>query len=104
MVLLFSSKATRGNQYNDDRFPRYGKYTLQAGVSLDGALEHVTSQLDGPLCEEIDRFNKEVQLGVQRNTAAYTLLMDRNSSKELQSPVNALIQGSSLGVAVAQDI
>ncbi|MEK5071569.1 type II secretion system F family protein [Sporosarcina sp. FSL K6-1508] len=75
--------------------------TLQAGVSLDGALQHVTSQLDGPLCEEIDRFNKEVQLGVQRNTA-YKSLMDRNSSKELQSLVNALIQGSSLGVAVAR--
>ncbi len=75
--------------------------SLQAGVSLDGALKHVTSQLEGPLSEEIDRFNKEVELGVQRNTA-YHNLMDRNSSKELQTLVNALIQGSTLGVAVAR--
>ena len=101
LAILFSSKATRGNQHNDARFPRYSKYYVASGVSLDGALGHVTSQLDGPLCEEIDRFNKEVQLGVQRNTA-YKSLMDRNSSKELQSLVNALIQGSSLGVAVAR--
>ena len=75
--------------------------SLQAGVSLDGALRHVTDQFDGPLSEEIDRFNKEVELGVERNTS-YGNLMDRNSSKELHTLVNALIQGSSLGVAVAR--
>lgn len=75
--------------------------TLQAGVSLDGALLHVTNQFDGPLSEEIDRFNKEIELGVPRKTA-YLNLIDRNSSKELQTLVNALIQGSSLGVAVAR--
>ncbi|MFS0690197.1 type II secretion system F family protein [Sporosarcina sp. 179-K 8C2 HS] len=75
--------------------------TLQAGVSLDSALSHVTNQFDGPLSEEIDRFNKEIELGVQRKTA-YLNLIDRNSSKELQTLVNALIQGSSLGVAVAR--
>lgn len=75
--------------------------TLQAGVSLDGALLHVTNQFDGPLSEEIDRFNKEIELGVPRKTA-YLNLIDRNSSKELHTLVNALIQGSSLGVAVAR--
>lgn len=75
--------------------------TLQAGVSLDGALRHVTNQFEGPLSEEIDRYNKEIELGVPRKTA-YLNLNDRNSSKELQTLVNALIQGSSLGVAVAR--
>ncbi|MGD6845171.1 type II secretion system F family protein [Bacillus infantis] len=75
--------------------------TLQAGVSLDGALNQVTKQFEGPLSEEIDRFNKEVELGVPRLTA-YNSLMDRNSSKELHSLVNGLIQGSSLGVPVSR--
>jgi tight adherence protein C len=75
--------------------------TLQAGVSLDGALNQVTKQFEGPLSEEIDRFNKEVELGVPR-LAAYNSLMDRNSSKELHSLVNGLIQGSSLGVPVSR--
>jgi tight adherence protein C len=75
--------------------------TLQAGVSLDGALNQVTKQFEGPLSEEIYRFNKEVELGVPR-LAAYNSLMDRNSSKELHSLVNGLIQGSSLGVPVSR--
>lgn len=75
--------------------------TLQAGVSLNGALKQVTKQLEGQLSEEIDRFNKEVELGVPQITA-YKQLMERNSSKELHSLVNALIQGTSLGVPVAR--
>ena len=75
--------------------------TLQAGVSLDSALKQVTKQFEGPLSEEIDRFNKEVELGVPRLTA-YQSLIERNSSKELHSLVNGLIQGSSLGVPVSR--
>ncbi|MBU8881365.1 type II secretion system F family protein [Bacillus sp. FJAT-29790] len=75
--------------------------TLQAGVSLDNALQQVTQQFEGPLSEEIDRFNREIDLGVPRITA-YQSLMDRNSSKELHSLVNGLIQGSTLGVPVSR--
>lgn len=75
--------------------------TLSAGVSLDGALKQVTQQIEGPLSEEIDQFSKEVELGVPRNTA-YQNIMLRNSSKELHSLVNALIQGTSLGVPVSK--
>lgn len=75
--------------------------TLSAGVSLDGALKHVTKQFEGPLSEEIDRFTNEIDLGVPR-IKAYKNLMDRNASKELHTLVNALIQGSSLGVPVSR--
>ncbi|WNS75994.1 type II secretion system F family protein [Bacillus sp. DTU_2020_1000418_1_SI_GHA_SEK_038] len=75
--------------------------TLQAGVSLDNALQQVTQQFEGPLSEEIDRFNREIDLGVPR-ISAYQSLMDRNSSKELHSLVNGLIQGSTLGVPVSR--
>ncbi|MGM7703772.1 type II secretion system F family protein [Pseudalkalibacillus sp. Hm43] len=75
--------------------------TLQAGVSLDGALKQVTKQLTGPLSEEIDRFNREIELGVPRRTA-YENLLNRNSSKELKMLVSSLLQGSSLGVPVSE--
>jgi tight adherence protein C len=75
--------------------------TLHAGVSLDGALKQVTKQFEGPLSEEIDRFNKEVELGVPR-LSAYEHITERNSSKELHTLVNALIQGSALGVPVSR--
>ncbi|RTR36329.1 pilus assembly protein TadB [Robertmurraya yapensis] len=75
--------------------------TLSAGVSLDGALKQVTKQFEGPLSEEIDRFNREIELGVTRSSA-YQGLIDRSSSKELHSLVNALMQGSNLGVPVSR--
>lgn len=75
--------------------------TLHAGVSLDHALQQVTQQFAGPLSDEIDRFNREIDLGVPRITA-YESLIDRNSSKELHSLVNGLIQGSTLGVPVSR--
>lgn len=75
--------------------------TLQAGVGLDGALHQVTRQFDGPLSEEIERFNREIDLGVPRKTA-YENLINRNSSRELEMLVNSLIQGSTLGVPVSK--
>ncbi len=75
--------------------------TLQAGVGLDGALHQVTKQFDGPLSEEIERFNREIDLGVPRSTA-YENLIERNSSRELELLVTSLIQGSTLGVPVSK--
>ncbi|CAM4220171.1 type II secretion system F family protein [Lederbergia lenta] len=74
--------------------------TLQAGVSMDAALRQVTNQMDGPLSEEIQRFNREIDLGVQRRQAFQSLL-DRNTSKELEMLVNSLVQGADLGVPVS---
>lgn len=74
--------------------------TLQAGVSLDAALRQVTEQMDGPLSEEIQRFNREIDLGVPRRQAFLNLL-SRNTSKELEMLVNSLMQGADLGVPVS---
>ncbi|HLU21213.1 MAG TPA: type II secretion system F family protein [Bacillaceae bacterium] len=74
--------------------------TLQAGVSLDAALRQVTNQMDGPLSEEIQRFNREIDLGIPRRQA-YQHILDRNTAKELEMLVNSLVQGSDLGVSVA---
>jgi tight adherence protein C len=74
--------------------------TLQAGVSMDSALRQVTEQMDGPLSEEIQRFNREIDLGVPRRQALLNLL-NRNTSKELEMLVNSLMQGADLGVPVS---
>ncbi|MCJ8008769.1 type II secretion system F family protein [Lederbergia wuyishanensis] len=74
--------------------------TLQAGVSLDAALRQVTNQMDGPLSEEFQRFNREIDLGVPRRQA-FQHILDRNTSKELEMLVNSLVQGSDLGVPVS---
>ncbi len=74
--------------------------TLSAGVGIDQALHQVTKQFDGPLIEEIEQFNREVDLGVPRKTA-YMNLLARNKSKELEMLVNSLLQGQTLGVPVS---
>ncbi len=67
---------------------------------MDSALRQVTEQMDGPLSEEIQRFNREIDLGVPRRQALLNLL-NRNTSKELEMLVNSLMQGADLGVPVS---
>ncbi|MBM7588258.1 tight adherence protein C [Bacillus pakistanensis] len=74
--------------------------SLQAGVSLDQALREVIRFFDGPIREEFSRFNHEIDLGVQRETA-YRNLLDRNDNQEFQSLIKALLQGLKLGVPIA---
>jgi tight adherence protein C len=74
--------------------------TLQAGTPLDPAMKQVVDSLDGPLSEELTRFMQELDLGVPREEA-YTRLMKRNHCQELETLVVSLIQGSKLGVPIA---
>ncbi|GAA0376145.1 hypothetical protein GCM10008968_34880 [Bacillus horti] len=74
--------------------------SLVAGASLDGALKHVSEQSEGPLSEEIRRLIRELELGVPRRRAYHNLLK-RNKAKELEVLVQALLQGSELGVPVS---
>ncbi|RNA66840.1 type II secretion system F family protein [Alteribacter keqinensis] len=75
--------------------------SLRAGASLDGALRQVSERMDGPLSEEISRFTRETSLGVPRKTA-FGQLLERNTSKELESLVTSLVQGEELGVPISQ--
>ncbi|MDQ0337876.1 tight adherence protein C [Caldalkalibacillus uzonensis] len=75
--------------------------SLQAGASLDGALRQVSDQMEGPLSEEIQRLLREISLGVSREKA-YENLLSRNNARELEILIQALIQGTQLGVPVAR--
>lgn len=74
--------------------------SIQAGVSLDQALREVIRFFDGPLREEFMRFNQEIDLGVQRETA-YRNLLERNDNEEFQQLIKSLLQGMKLGVPIA---
>ncbi|WP_461568917.1 type II secretion system F family protein [Thermincola ferriacetica] len=75
--------------------------TLQAGVPLDAAMNQVVNHMEGPLAEELQRFNRELELGVPREEA-YHRLVNRNECEELETLVQSLIQGSKLGVPIAR--
>jgi tight adherence protein C len=74
--------------------------TLQAGVSLDQALQQTGSIFHGPLQDEIFRIKREMELGVDRDTA-WKRLLERNSAPDLRKLAKAVLQGSNLGVPVS---
>jgi len=73
---------------------------LAAGGALMQTIEEVAERMGGALGEEMLRMVRELQLGMSRRQA-YQNLIDRNRSRELESFVQALIQGSDLGVPIA---
>lgn len=75
--------------------------TLKAGVGLDQALRDIVPYFEGPVKEEFGRFIQEVQVGVPRS-AAYRMLLERNTSKEFQILIKALIQGEKLGIPISK--
>jgi tight adherence protein C len=74
--------------------------TLQAGVPMDPAIKQIVNHMEGPLSEELTRFLQELDIGVPREEA-YLRLMNRNQCKELETLILSLIQGSKLGVPIA---
>lgn len=74
--------------------------TLQAGVSLESAMRYTIMQTKGPLGEELDIWQNEIELGLPREEA-YNRLRQRNNCPQLATLVYALNQGSKLGVPVA---
>lgn len=74
--------------------------TLQAGIPLEPAMKQIVNGMEGPLAEELNRFIQELDMGVSREEA-FTRLMKRNNSPELEMLVTALLQGSKLGVPIA---
>ncbi|WP_156289402.1 type II secretion system F family protein [Oceanobacillus salinisoli] len=75
--------------------------TLKAGVNLDQALRDIVPYFEGPVQEEFGRFIQEVQMGVPR-ASAYRMLLERNTSKEFQLLIKALIQGGKLGIPISK--
>ncbi|RXT07831.1 type II secretion system F family protein [Ammoniphilus sp. CFH 90114] len=75
--------------------------TLQAGAPMDAAMKQITSHMEGPLSEELIRFQQELDFGVPREEA-YQRLMKRNDCPELETLVLSLLQGSKLGVPIAK--
>jgi len=75
--------------------------TLAAGAPLDASIKQITAQMEGPLYEELMRFEQELDFGVPRDEA-YQRLMKRNDCPELETLVLSLLQGSKLGVPISK--
>jgi tight adherence protein C len=71
------------------------------GVGLDQAVERTLPYFDGPLSEELGRYQQEIALGTPRRQALERLL-NRTACRELEILVQALIQAETIGAPVAQ--
>ncbi|MBU6424459.1 MAG: type II secretion system F family protein, partial [Chloroflexi bacterium] len=74
---------------------------VEAGLSLDGALAHVSRRSRGPLYDEIERLLLELQMGVDRRDALRHLAL-RCDVPEVTRLVNAMLQAEVLGVGIGR--
>lgn len=75
--------------------------SVEAGLSFDGAMARVVSNINGELCDEFSKALKEIRMGIQRK-AALRNLSDRCDVKELSMLVTSLIQADDLGVSLGK--
>ena len=72
---------------------------VEAGLSLDFALQRVAERYAGPLSDEIHRMLREVGLGKTRREAMLDMA-ERIDLPDLMTFVNSIVQAESLGTSV----
>ncbi len=73
--------------------------SIEAGLGFDAALNRVVEKLEGPLSEELSLVYKEIKMGRARRDAL-AALAKRNTVKELQMFVSAVIQSEQYGTPI----
>ena len=74
--------------------------SVQAGLSLDGAIQELVGRDAGPLANELSRAQAEIRAGRSRDDAWHAMA-DRSGVSELSTFVSAVCQGERLGASIA---
>ncbi|HEY5584953.1 MAG TPA: type II secretion system F family protein [Ruminiclostridium sp.] len=75
--------------------------SVEAGLSFDGAMARVISNISGEICDEFAKSLKEIRMGIERKVALKKM-SDRCEVKELSVFVTAIIQADELGVSISK--
>lgn len=75
--------------------------SVEAGLSFDGAMSRVISNISGELCDEFAKSLKEIRMGIERK-AALKNMSDRCDVQELSMLITSLIQADELGVSLSR--
>lgn len=75
--------------------------SVEAGLSFDGAMARVVSNISGELCDEFSKSLKEIRMGIERKTALRNM-SSRCGVRELTMLVTSLIQADDLGVSLSR--
>ncbi|MEX2080795.1 MAG: type II secretion system F family protein, partial [Dehalococcoidia bacterium] len=73
--------------------------SVEAGLGIDAAFQHVVEKVKGPFAEELARTMREVQMGRSRREALQDL-STRTGVEELRSFINSIIQAETMGVSI----
>lgn len=74
--------------------------SVEAGLSLYGAIQRISTRFDNPLSEEFQRAMQEVRLG-RSNIESMRDLARRVDVPDLSSLISAIVQADMLGLAIA---
>ena len=74
---------------------------VEAGLSLDFAMQRVAERYKGPLADEIERMIREIGLGKTRREALLDMA-ERLDLPDVSTFVNSVIQAEQLGTSVGQ--
>jgi tight adherence protein C len=75
--------------------------SVEAGLSFDGAMARVISNINGELCDEFAKSLKEIRMGIERKVALKNM-SDRCDVRPLSTFVTSLIQADELGVSLSR--
>lgn len=75
--------------------------SVEAGLSFDGAMARVVSNISGDLCDEFGKSLKEIRMGIERKVALRNM-SDRCEVEELSMFITSIIQADELGVSLGK--
>lgn len=75
--------------------------SVEAGLSLDGAIARIVNNISGPLSEEFGKTLKEMRMGIEKKIALRNM-SERCDVRDLSVLINALIQADELGVSLGK--
>lgn len=75
--------------------------SVEAGLSLDGAIAKIVNSISGPLSEEFGKTLKEIRMGINKKDALKNMSV-RVGIKDLSMLLSSLIQADELGVSLGK--
>lgn len=75
--------------------------SVEAGLSLDGAIGKIVSSIEGPLSYEFGVTLKEIRMGIEKKQALKNMA-SRVNIKDLSMLLSSLIQADELGVSLGK--
>ncbi len=106
--VFFNFFLSRKVSARKERILRQLPYTLdlvtvsvEAGLSFDGAMARVVSNIHGDLCDEFGKSLKEIRMGIERKIALRNM-SNRCDVEELSMFITSIIQADELGVSLGK--